>query len=289
MLQRLIGEDIELSIVLRELHGNIIADAGQIEQILMNLAVNAKDAMPRGGRLTIETAVIDLDEEYAKQHSSVEPGPYVVLTVIDTGEGMTPDVQEQIFEPFFTTKESGKGTGLGLATVYGITQQHNGHIYVYSELGQGTTFKLYFPCVAAAVEPVIGEAKEDEIPQGSETILVVDDEAAIRRLVFDTLEPLGYNVLVASGGRAALEISESFESTIHLLLTDVVMQGMNGRELADTLADLRNGVRTIFMSGYTDNEVLQQGILNPDTNFVPKPLVPSSLARKIRGVLDAPS
>jgi len=289
MLQRLIGEDIELSIVCRPLHGNIVADAGQIEQILMNLAVNAKDAMPRGGRLTIETDAAILDEEYAGQHSGVTPGPYVVLTVTDSGEGMDREIQEQIFEPFFTTKEPGKGTGLGLATVYGIIQQHNGHVYVYSEPGRGTTFRLYFPKVDVRPDPVVDKARVSDIPRGNEVILVVDDDPAIRRLVFDCLQPLGYNVLVASGGREALEISDSFESTIHLLLTDVVMPGMNGRELAETLAHQRAGIGTIYMSGYTDDVVVHQGILNADTNFLPKPLMPSSLARKIRQVLDSES
>lgn len=285
MLKRLIGEDLSLVINTAESIGNIKADVGQIEQILMNLAVNARDAMPCGGSLTIETGEIFLDEKYVEAHEELEIGNYALLTVADTGEGMSKDVQDKIFEPFFSTKERGKGTGLGLSTVYGIVKQHHGHIYVYSEKGKGTTFKIYFPVVSIQVEKK-AFVKSDTMPQGKETILIVDDDSSIRKLLVDTLEPLGYNLLSAACGEEALEICRSSKEKIDLLLSDVIMTGMNGRELSEIARQEFPKIKTVLMSGYTDDVVAQSGVLDPGINFINKPLLPVSLANEIRAVLD---
>ena len=285
MLGRLIGEDVNMDIITTDAIGNIKADVGQIEQILMNLVINARDAMSCGGNLTIETGEIFLDEMYAQRYKGVEVGTYTVLNITDTGEGMSQEVQAEIFEPFFTTKEMGKGTGLGLSTVYGIVKQHHGHIFVYSEPGQGTTFKIYFPVVG---EPL--EKKElvemSTMPHGSETILVVDDDSSIRKLVLDTLEPLGYNILEAACGEEALELCKSLQEKINLLLSDVIMPGMNGRELSEIVRNEYPGSKIILMSGYTDNVVAQDD-LEHGIIFINKPLLPVSLAAKIRSVLDS--
>lgn len=287
MLGRLIGEDITLEIRAASELGNIMADPGQMEQILMNLVVNARDAMPNGGRLVIETAEVFLDEDYARRHENVEPGPYAMLAVTDTGEGMPPQILEKIFEPFFTTKEHGKGTGLGLATVHGIVTQHKGHIYVYSEPWFGTAFKIYFPLEHGAAP--VAEKKEAVTPVlGNETILVVEDEASIRKLIYATLQPLGYALLSASSGEEAIGLCRTTERKIHLLLTDVILPGMNGRDLARGLKKNQSDIRVIFMSGYTDETISKHGVLEPGIIFIQKPLVPSALARTIRNVLDDP-
>ncbi|HVA01863.1 MAG TPA: response regulator [Terriglobia bacterium] len=286
MLPRLIGEDIELVAVAYPDLGRVKADPGQIEQVIMNLAVNARDAMPQGGRLTIETANADLDENYSSQRRVVIPGAYVMLAVSDTGTGMTPEIQSQIFEPFFTTKEQGKGTGLGLATVYGIVKQSGGYIWVYSEAGKGTAFKIYLPRIYAAA----GEAKKAEgvgrAKAGSETILVVEDNEAVRRLVRGILEARGYTLLEAGGGEEALKMIESHAGPIHLLLTDIVMPRVNGPELAARLAPLHPEVKVLYMSGYTDNAIVHHGILDSGTHFLQKPFTPETLARRVREVLD---
>ncbi len=285
MLGRVIGEDVVLELNIQSPVRDIKADPGQIEQVLMNLAVNARDAMPCGGRLTIETADEELDEEYAGIHEGVTPGSYVVLSIKDTGEGMTREVQERLFEPFFTTKGIGKGTGLGLATVYGIVKQHNGHIWVYSEPGKGSIFKVYFPVTDEAAEAVF-PAEIAAVPQGTETVLVVEDEASIRKLIVETLRPLGYNVLDASCGEEALQISDTTEGAIDLLLTDVIMPGMSGKELSAVVKEKRPGIKVLYMSGYTDESIAQRGILDPGITFIQKPLTPGKLAKKLREVLD---
>ncbi|MCL7487866.1 MAG: ATP-binding protein [Desulfobulbaceae bacterium] len=286
MIARLIGEDVALEITTAAKIGNIKADVGQIEQILMNLIVNARDAMPGGGKLTIETGEIYLDEMYAERHKEVEAGSYAMLTVTDTGVGMSQEVREEIFEPFFTTKDKSKGTGLGLSTVYGIVKQHHGHIFVYSEEGKGTTFKIYFP--------LVGELPEQRelmqagsMPLGTETLLIVDDDPSIRKLIIDTLEPLGYSFLQASCGEEAVEIFRSAKKRIDLLLSDVIMPGMNGRDLSEILRNECHDLKVILMSGYTDNVVAHHGKLDPGITFLNKPLLPVALANKIRQVLDS--
>jgi PAS domain S-box-containing protein len=286
MLRRLIGEDIDLLTVLRAEPPAIRADPGQIEQVLMNLAVNARDAMPAGGQLTIETTNVDLNEEYASQHIGVAPGPYVMLAVSDTGCGMDAETRARIFEPFFTTKELGKGTGLGLSTVYGIVKQSGGNIWVYSEVGRGTTFKVYLPSVDAAAEQLERAAPQLEIPTGHETILLVEDEELVRTLAHEVLQMSGYRVLVAANGGAALLICERHTGPIHLLLTDIVMPELSGQELAERLTRLRPDMRVLFMSGYTNNAVIHNGTLAAVVNYIQKPFSPDALARKVREVLD---
>ena len=284
MLRRLIGEDVELEFGLKPNIGNIRADPGHVEQAIMNLAVNARDAMPLGGRLTIETANVQLDENYAKTHMGVIPGDFVMIAVSDTGIGMDAETKRRIFEPFFTTKEKGKGTGLGLATVYGMVKQAGGDIWVYSEPGRGTTFKLYFPRVTEAVTDALTADRES--PQGrNETILVVEDEKAVRDLTVRMLQQLGYSVLIASGGAEAMEISASHPQRIALLLTDVVMPNMSGRQLADILAETRPDMKVIYLSGYTENTVIHHGVLDAGMEFLPKPFSREVLAKKIRDVL----
>lgn len=284
MLSRLIGEDIETKRFLNEKIGNIKADPGQIEQIVVNLVVNAKDAMPQGGTLYIESDSVQLDEEYCRTHPDVNPGSYVVLSVTDTGVGMPVEIKNRIFDPFFTTKTEGQGTGLGLATVYGIVKQMHGHIYVYSEPGSGTTFKLYFPEIRTEIEQV--KKEKIRMPRGTETILVVDDERSILMLIEDTLQPLGYHVLTASSGNDALEILQDSAEKIDLLLTDVIMRGMNGRETADAIKVIQPDMKVLYMSGYTDNVIAQKGIVKKGINFIPKPILPFMLIGKIRDVLD---
>jgi len=285
MLGRMIGENISVKMILDPNAGNIMADPGQIEQIVMNLAINARDAITEGGSITIETQSIDLDEEYCRTHVEVIPGTYVALCVTDNGKGMTPEIMDKIFDPFFTTKEKGAGTGLGLSTVYGIVKQHKGHIYVYSELGTGTTFKIYFKEVKTAAQET-STRKFPPMKGGTETILVADDEPSIRKLVRDTLTPLGYKIFEAANGEEALECYKQNAAEIKLLLTDVVMPNMTGKKLADAILAQDPGLKVLYMSGYTDNVIAHQGILDKDINFINKPLVPSILTRKIREVLE---
>ena len=288
MLQRLIGEDIELVSVLDPELEPIEADPGQLEQVLMNLVINARDAMPTGGKLTIETANVDLDAEYASRHLDVVPGPYVLLAVSDTGVGMEAETLRQIFEPFFTTKEEGKGTGLGLATVFGIVKQSGGDIHVYSEPSQGTTFKIYLPRTQAPVDRVEPPVAGTKPARGTETVLLVEDEELVRSLERKVLEESGYTVLEALSANHALELAEQHDGVIDLLLTDVVMPQLSGRELADLLAPERPEMRILYASGYTADAITRHGVLEQGIAFLPKPLTPTSLLRKVREVLDAP-
>src|SRR5436190_1199464 len=287
MLRRLLGEDVALTTQLAPTTGRVKADPGQLEQVIMNLAVNARDAMPNGGKLTLETGNVDLDESYATDHYPARAGPFVMLAVSDTGTGMSEETQAHMFEPFFTTKEKGKGTGLGLATVYGIVKQSGGFIWVYSEVGHGTTFKLYLPRVEELAERAAAPAPARTRPaRGTETVLVVEDEAPVRNVARQVLERHGYTVLEAPSAEAALDIATRYSGTIHLLLTDVVMPGLNGRELASRLVDLRPDARVIFMSGYTDDAVTRHGVLEPGSAYVQKPFTPDAIARRVREVLD---
>jgi PAS domain S-box-containing protein len=287
MLRRLIGEDIDLVFIPKEPLGAVKADPGQIEQVLMNLAVNSRDAMPKGGKLTIETAEIELDEAYCRSHAHVAPGPHVMLAVSDTGVGMDKETQARIFEPFFTTKEKGKGTGLGLATVYGIVKQSGGHIWLYSEPGRGTTFKIYLPRVQETVGKPVSPAEGTASGAGSETILVVEDEEALRVMACDILRSKGYRILQAKDGQEALSTLQSSQGPIQLLLTDVVMPGMSGKELVDSSRALHREMQVLYMSGYTDNSVVHHGVLDPGTEFLQKPFTPDALLRKVRKVLDS--
>ncbi|MDP2158039.1 MAG: PAS domain S-box protein, partial [Nitrospirota bacterium] len=284
MLTRIIGEDIVMELHMGSVK-NILADSGQIGQIIMNLAINARDAMPNGGRLTIETADLIIDEPFAPELKDVKPGQYVLFSVADNGTGMSREVRERIFEPFFTTKELGKGTGLGLATVYGIVKQHNGHISVSSEPGKGTSFKIYLPAVEEEAKTPLQKEAEANL-RGSETILVVDDEQAIRAMIIDTLKPLGYNLIEASCGEDAVKISDMTEGKIDLLLTDVIMLRMNGYEVADILKLKRPDIGIILMSGYTDETIAHPGISRPWAAFIQKPLTLKRLKSVVREVLD---
>ena len=288
MLRRLIGEDILFATVLHPRLGNVRADPGKLEQVIVNLAVNARDAMPNGGRLTIETRNVELDESYATEHPSVKPGRYVMLTVTDTGVGMDEATKARIFEPFFTTKTRGKGTGLGLATVYGIVQQTGGHIWPYSEPGSGTTMRVYLPRVDEPADPIERPGElAPEVLRGSETILLVEDEAPVRSVTRQLLERNGYTVLEAADGPAALALMDGGSADLHvdMLLTDVIMPGMSGRELADQLKARRPALQVLFMSGYTDDAVVRHGMLEPGLAYLEKPFRPAALLRKVREVL----
>src|ERR1019366_3646341 len=287
LLRRLIGEDVELTTRLDPALESVKADPGQLEQVLMNLAVNARDAMPEGGTLTIETANSKLDAGFTTAHPGARSGEYAILTVADTGIGMSDEVRSHAFEPFFTTKEHGKGTGLGLATAYGIVKQSDGYITVDSEPGRGTTFRLYFPRAAGAAAASGRGERSALSPRGTETILLVEDESGVRRLSRTILEAQGYIVLEAASGDEALEVVRSHAGEIHLVATDVIMPGMSGRVLWDRLRVLLPDPRVLFMSGYTDDAIARHGVLEPGIAFLQKPFTPFSLAQKVREVLDA--
>jgi CheY-like chemotaxis protein/two-component sensor histidine kinase len=288
MLGRLIGEDISLVTTLAPALGHVRADPSQIEQVIVNLVVNARDAMPQGGRLNIETSDVELDAMYVRRHAGASPGPHVMLAVGDTGVGMPSEVQAHIFEPFFTTKGPGKGTGLGLATVYGIVKQSEGYIEVDTEPGRGTTFRIYLPRVDEASAPARPKAALAQVPHGTETILLVEDEEAVRELARDILQANGYTVLDTQHGGEALLTCERHAGPIQLMVTDAVMPQMSGRELAERLAPLRPEMKVLYMSGYTDDAVVRHGVLDSGTAFLQKPFTPDMLARKVREVLDAP-
>ncbi|MCX6618693.1 MAG: PAS domain S-box protein [Acidobacteria bacterium] len=289
MLRRLIGEDIELTMLPGAALDRVQADPGQVEQVIMNLAVNARDAMPHGGKLTIETANVNLDEDYARRDGSAAPGPYVRLSVSDTGCGMDAETRAHVFEPFFTTKERDKGTGLGLATVYGIVKQSGGYIWVYSEVGQGTVFKIYLPRAPGSAEVRQQEEVQQTLPGGVETILVAEDDPAVRALVCGALASRGYTVQEARDGREALAAARGYKGPIHLLLTDVVLPHMSGRRLAERLLAERPESRLLYMSGYTDDAVVSHGVSAGKAPFLQKPFSASALSRKVREVLDQPS
>jgi len=287
MLPRLIGEDIELVLTPGEALGKVKADPVQIEQVVMNLAANARDAMPEGGRLTIETSWAHLDETYIQRHSNVPPGEYVVMTISDTGEGIAPHHLSHIFEPFYTTKPEGKGTGLGLATVYGIVKQNQGFIWVYSEPGQGTTFKIYLPRIADMRKEITLVRPAAECPRGAETLLLVEDENAVRRSASEFLARNGYTVLEAENGEDALRISRGYPEPIALMVTDVVMPQLSGASLARLLAGERPEMKTLFVSGYAESTILKHGVVDVSRRFLQKPFGLKDLARKIREVLDS--
>ncbi len=290
LLRRLIGEDVSLSLALSPALRRVRVDPGQIEQVVMNLAVNARDAMPQGGSLTIETAEVVLDERYAAEHPGVTAGPHVMLSVSDTGCGMDAATKARIFEPFFTTKGPGKGTGLGLSTVFGIVEQSGASIWVYSEVGVGTTFKIYFPPAAGTAEWTSNVRADPDrgTPRGTETILLVEDDVPLRAFEVDVLRRLGYRVIEAQSGGDALLLADRHPGPIALLVTDVVMPLMSGRELAERLAPRRPEMRVLYMSGYTDDAVIRHGVLESNAAFLQKPIVGETLARAVRNVLDAP-
>jgi len=285
MLHRILGEDVELIYHLAPDLGKVKIDPGQIEQVILNLAVNAREAMPSGGKLTIETSNVQLHETSLQSHHEIIPGPYIMLAVSDNGIGMSPEIREHIFEPFFTTKE--KGTGLGLSTVYGIVKQSGGYIYVYSELGQGTTFKIYLPRIEEKEDSLLIK-NEFSLPlQGNETVLVVEDEPALRELMVRILKDRGYQVFSASNGEETLKMfQEDLVRKVDLLVTDVVMPSMSGKQLADLLKKSFSGLKTLFISGYTDNAIVHHGVLIEGVDFLQKPFSPETLARKVREVLD---
>jgi two-component system cell cycle sensor histidine kinase/response regulator CckA len=284
MLQRLIGEQIDLAIVPGPMLSPVLADRGQLSQVIVNLAVNARDAMPYGGRLTIEARDAPLTEEYADSHLAVAPGPYVLLAVSDTGHGMSSEIKGHVFEPFFTTKPRGKGTGLGLSTVFGIVKQFGGHIFVYSEPGHGTTFKVYLPRAEGTVVAAPARGSGPGLG-GTETILVVEDDPSIREVIRRFLEMSAYTVLEAATPGQALELAESYDRPIDLLLTDVVLPEMTGRELAERLLVQWPALPVVYMSGYADDAIVHQGRLEPDTQFLQKPFAPDALLRRLREVL----
>ena len=287
MLRRLIGDDVELATALHAEAGAVNADPGQLEQVLLNLVVNARDAMPGGGRVLIETTRLLLRDELVERRHRLAPGDYVCLAVTDSGLGMDEATQAHLFEPFFTTKEVGKGTGLGLATVYGIVKQSGGYIWVYSEPGRGTTVKVYLPRVPGAAEPPPPAPEPPALRGGHETVLLVEDAAPVRTLARRSLEACGYQVIDAADGPKALELSARHSGEIAVLVTDVVMPGMSGRELAERLAPTRPAMKVLYTSGYTDDAMVRQGVLNAGVAFLQKPFVPDSLARKVREVLDS--
>jgi CheY-like chemotaxis protein len=289
MLPRLIGEDIQLNLILDPVIGQVKADPGQIEQVVMNLAVNARDAMPDGGKLTIQTANVELDAAFTRDHPGSVPGQYVMLAVTDTGAGMDPEIQPQIFEPFFTTKGRDKGTGLGLATVYGVVKQSSGYIAVESEIGKGASFKIYLPRIDQPVATRTESSQALQTPRGSETILLVEDAEPLRKLAHMFLRDNGYQVLTAADGSEAQQVAAQNPGPIHLLLTDVVMPGINGRVLAERLAPRHPAMKVLYISGYTDTFIAGHGVLEEGIHLLHKPFTEEVLVRKVRELLDARS
>jgi CheY-like chemotaxis protein len=285
LLRRLLGEDITLATALDPRIGGILADPGHIEQIVMNLAVNSRDAMPDGGKLLIETGNAELDDSYARRHSGVAAGSYVMLAVSDTGSGMDEETQAHMFEPFFTTKPMGKGTGLGLSTVFGIVQQAGGSVWVYSELGKGTTFKIYFPRVAQATDKS-AQTLRAGTPAGTETVLIVEDEQAVRMLMASVLKRAGYTVLEAGNGTEALQVCEKAHSSIDLVVSDVVMPEMSGPDLLKRLKEFKPDIKVLFVSGYTANAMVEHAAFDSKTPFLQKPFTAAGLARKVRESID---
>ena len=288
MLQRVVGEDVEIQVRAAEKLGTVRADPTQVQQIVMNLVVNARDAMPRGGQLTIETANAEFDEQYAAEHPPAKPGRFVMLAISDTGIGMDAETRRRIFEPFFTTKPAGEGTGLGLATVYGIVKQSGGHIWVYSEPGQGTTFKIYLPCVDEPTQVEAAAAAAAPVARGHETVLLVEDTGSLREVIREVLEQQGYTVLVASQGEEALALAQEHGGVIDLLLTDVVMPKLGGGDLARQLRGLRPALRVLYMSGYAGGAVSRLGALEEGFVLLEKPFTGERLARAVREALDRP-
>jgi len=287
LVKRLVGENIGVTTLLAPELGRVRADPAQLEQVIMNLAANARDAMPTGGKLTIETANAELDETYTSAHVAVKPGRYVMLSVSDTGVGMDESTMSQVFEPFFTTKAKGHGTGLGMATVYGIVKQSGGSIWAYSEPGRGATFKVYLPEAGGALAPTRLLVEATGKTGAGETVLLVEDEEPVRRIAERILTTEGYRVLVAADGEEAMDIANQAPGKIHLLLTDVVMPKMNGNQLAEKVAERNPRLRVLYMSGYTDDVIVRHGMLKPDTQFIGKPFNSAALRRKVREVLDA--
>jgi CheY-like chemotaxis protein len=286
-LRRLIGEDIEVMTAPANDLGMVKADPGQIEQVIMNLALNSRDAMPKGGKLTLETSNATLDETYAREHQPVESGQYVMLAVSDTGHGMAEETMGRIFEPFYTTKEVGKGTGLGLSMVYGIVKQSGGYVWVYSEPDQGTTFKIYLPRVDQPADQPSTEQTPIRFSRGTETILLVEDDPQLRELSSSVLSHCGYRVLSAATPDEGIAICESNHQQIRLLVTDVVMPRMNGRQLAERIQRVSPKIRVLYISGYTDNAIVHYGVLDPGLWFLAKPFTLSALVAKVREVLDS--
>lgn len=288
MLRRLVGENVVLTLRPGANVGKIQVDPGQLEQVVMNLVLNARDAMPHGGSLTISTGNASLDEAYAARHTGIVAGQYALLSVGDTGQGMDAFTRARVFEPFFTTKDQGKGTGLGLSTVWGIVTQSGGHVAVHSVVGQGTTFNVYFPCVSFEAEEAPAEPSLPPTSTGNETVLVVEDEEQVRTLVSSVLRRAGYTVLEAQNGSEGLLVCEKYPLAVHLLLSDVIMPRMNGRELAERLRRARSGMKVLYMSGYSDKVMAPNGVIDPGISLLPKPITPQALLRKVREVLDAP-
>src|ERR1035437_4456955 len=290
MLRRLVDENIEMTIVPGKQTGRVKADSGYVGQVLMNLVVNARDAMPCGGRLNNATNDVTLDEDYARAHTGAIPGDYVMLSVSDTGTGMTDEVKARLFEAFFTTKPKGKGTGLGLATCQTIVQQSGGHIGVYSEIGKGTTFKIYFPRVEQPLDVAARPIQTGPMPRGTETLLVVEDEPSVRHLARAVLEAQGYEVLLASNGQDALHVAREHKgSPIRLVVTDVIMPLMGGKVMAEWLNSTYPDLKILFTSGYMDDAIVHHGVLDPGVAFLPKPYTPATLTRKVREMLDSGS